>query len=177
MEENIVKKQKSELFEWIKTLFFYCVVPVVLFEIFFFMAQVPTGSMETTIPTGSRVFTVRCFNKDNVKRGDIVVFQSDELEKVLIKRCIGLPGDHVTFEEDGSVYINGEFLEEDYVSSFYPGYEGSFDVPEDCYFFCGDNRGGSLDARFWDNPYINKSKVIGKAKFIIFPFSSMGLLK
>ena len=74
------------------------------------------------------------------------------------------------------VYINGELYEEPYVSSF-SDFEGTFTVPEDCYFFCGDNRGGSWDARYWDNPYINKENVKGKARFIFFPFNSIGAVK
>ena len=193
------KKFKAELFDWAKTLFFFCVIPVLIFECFCFVARVPTGSMETTVPAGAEVFTTRCFNKDNIKRGDIVVFYNDELdptlfkqyiglrgdiaaffndelEPILFKRCIGLPGDTVEFDGTGDVYINGELYEEPYVSSF-SDFEGTFTVPEDCYFFCGDNRGGSWDARYWDNPYINKENVKGKARFIFFPFNSIGPVK
>ena len=193
------KKFKAELFAWAKTLFFFCVIPVLIFECFCFVARVPTGSMETTVPAGAEVFTTRCFNKDNIKRGDVVVFYNDELdptlfkqyiglrgdiaaffndelELILFKRCIGLPGDTVEFDGTGDVYINGELYEEPYVSSF-SDFEGTFTVPEDCYFFCGDNRGGSWDARYWDNPYINKENVKGKARFIFFPFNSIGAVK
>lgn len=193
------KKFKAELFDWAKTLFFFCVIPVLIFECFCFVARVPTGSMETTVPAGAEVFTTRCFNKDNIKRGDVVVFYNDELdptlfkqyiglrgdiaaffndelEPILFKRCIGLPGDTVEFDGTGDVYINGELYEEPYVSSF-SDFEGTFTVPEDCYFFCGDNRGGSWDARYWDNPYINKENVKGKARFIFFPFNSIGAVK
>ena len=193
------KKFKAELFDWAKTLFFFCVIPVLIFECFCFVARVPTGSMETTVPAGAEVFTTRCFNKDNIKRGDVVVFYNDELdptlfkqyiglrgdiaaffndelELILFKRCIGLPGDTVEFDGTGDVYINGELYEEPYVSSF-SDFEGTFTVPEDCYFFCGDNRGGSWDARYWDNPYINKENVKGKARFIFFPFNSIGAVK
>ena len=170
------KKFKAELFDWAKTLFFFCVIPVLIFECFCFVARVPTGSMETTVPAGAEVFTTRCFNKDNIKRGDVVVFYNDELNLTLFKRCIGLPGDRVEFDGTGNVYINGELYEEPYVSSF-SDFEGTFTVPEDCYFFCGDNRGGSWDARYWDNPYINKENVKGKARFIFFPFNSIGAVK
>ena len=193
------KKFKAELLDWAKTLFFFCVIPVLIFECFCFVARVPTGSMETTVPAGAEVFTTRCFNKDNIKRGDVVVFYNDELdptlfkqyiglrgdiaaffndelELILFKRCIGLPGDTVEFDGTGDVYINGELYEEPYVSSF-SDFEGTFTVPEDCYFFCGDNRGGSWDARYWDNPYINKENVKGKARFIFFPFNSIGAVK
>lgn len=167
---------KKEIIEWIKALLIYCVIPVAIFESFCFIASVPTGSMETTIPVGAQVLTTRCFNKDRIKRGDIVVFDSDELQKVLIKRCIGLPGDTVVFDGNGNTYINGEYYEEPYVST-YSSYIGEFEVPENCYFFCGDNRDGSLDARFWNEPYIDKEEVKGIARFVILPFGSMGVLK
>ena len=169
------RKLKAEIIDWIKTIFFYCVIPVAIFECFFFVANVPTGSMETTVPTGSQVITTRCFNKDNVERGDVVVFYSEELDMVLLKRCIGLPGDAVEFDGEGNTYINGEYYDESYVSS-YSDFEGSFEVPEGCYFFCGDNRRSSFDARFWDDPYIEKENVKGIARFIVFPFGSFGLV-
>ena len=60
--------------------------------------------METTIPVGAQVVTTRIFNKDNIERGDIVVFDSYELGVVLIKRCIGLPGDEIVFDGTGDHY-------------------------------------------------------------------------
>jgi len=179
LEEKPVPKKKTlkeELLDWGKTLLFYCAVPLLIFQTFCFMASVPTGSMETTIPVGAQVFTTRSFIKSNVERGDIIVFDSEELGVVLIKRCIGLPGDKIEFDGSGSVYINGQRYYEDYVSS-YSDFEGSFVVPNDHYFFVGDNRGGSLDARFWDYPYVHKDCIKGKARFIIFPFSSFGALE
>ena len=173
--EEKKKKLKAEVIDWIKTIFFYCVLPVALFECFFFVANVPTGSMETTVPAGSQVITVRCFNKDNIERGDVVVFYNEELDTVLLKRCIGLPGDTVEFDGEGNTYINGEYYYEPYISSF-SDFEGSFEVPEDCYFFCGDNRRSSYDARFWSDPYIEKENVKGVAKFIVFPFRSFGFI-
>ena len=174
--ENKKKDIKKELIEWGKTLLFYCVLPLLVFQTFCFMASVPTGSMETTIPVGAQVVTFRTFNKDNVERGDIIVFDSYELGIVLIKRCIGLPGETVVFDGTGDVYINGELLEEPYVSSW-SDFKGEFTVPEDCYFFVGDNRASSLDARFWTRPYINKEDIKGKASFVLFPFSSFGTLE
>ena len=182
LEEEISvpeKKKKSaqeEILDWAKTLLLYCVLPLAIFQTFCFMASVPTGSMETTIPVGAQVVTTRIFNKDNIERGDIVVFNSDELGIVLIKRCIGLPGDEIVFDGSGRVYVNGAVLDEPYVSSR-SDFEGEFSVPEDCYFFVGDNRAGSLDARFWDEPYIHKSEVKGKARFVLFPFSNFGILE
>ena len=174
--EKPKKSLKAELLDWGKTLLLYCALPLLIFQSFCFMASVPTGSMETTIPVGAQVFTTRTFNKNNIERGDVVVFESEELGVMLIKRCIGLPGDTVTFDGSGKVYVNGERYYETYVSS-YSDFVGEFVVPEDHYFFLGDNRGGSLDARYWQNPYIHKDFVKGKARFILFPFSSFGAIE
>ena len=174
-EEKKKKTLKAELIDWAKTLVFWCFLPLGIFLIFCFMANVPTGSMSPTIPIGAQVFTTRIFDKDNVERGDIIVFDSEELGVVLIKRCIGLPGETVYFDGTGDVFINGGKLYEGYVSSF-SDFEGEFVVPEDCYFFVGDNRGGSFDARFWENPYIHKSDIKGKARAILLPFSEFGKL-
>lgn len=178
-EERAAKRKQhiiAEIKDWAKTLFIFCVVPVLIFECFCFVARVPTGSMETTVPAGSQVLITRCFNKDNIKRGDVVVFYNEEMDLTLFKRCIGLPGDTVEFDGTGATYINGEYYDEPYISS-YSGFAGSFTVPEDCYFFCGDNRGHSDDARMWSNPYINKENVKGKARFIFFSFSSIRIVK
>lgn len=170
------KTPKEELMDWGKTLLFYCLIPLLIFQTFCFMASVPTGSMSPTIPVGSQVFTTRLFNKDNVKRGDIIVFDNEEMGLVLIKRCVGLPGDTVEFDGSGRIIINGTACYETYVSSF-SDFEGYFEIPADHYFFVGDNRGASLDARFWENPYIHKDDIKGKARFILFPFSEFGKLE
>ncbi len=174
-EEKKKKTLKEELIDWAKTLVFWCFLPLGIFLIFCFMANVPTGSMFPTVPVGSQVFTTRLFDKDNIERGDIIVFDSDELGVILIKRCVGLPGETVYFDGTGDVYINGGKLYEGYVSSF-SDFEGEFVVPEDCYFFLGDNRAGSLDARYWENPYIHKDDIKGKARAVILPLDEFKIL-
>jgi len=109
-----------------------------------------------------------------------------------LKRCIGVPGDKVEIVAEGSVaqselsynpgldlsrgsdaqlmtaavYVNGEKLQEDYLNEpmLYTG-DMSFEVPENCYFFLGDNRNNSLDARYWKESYISKDKIIAKVLF------------
>lgn len=73
-----------------------------------------------------------------------------------------------------AVYINGEKLEEPYLKEpmLYTG-DMEFEVPEGCYFFLGDNRNNSLDARYWHNPYISKDKIIAKVLFRYFPKPSV----
>ena len=77
-------------------------VVFVVFRIILQLAYVPSGSMETTLPTKSLLIGWRLpyLVSDPVPdRGDIVTFYSDELGKLLVKRVIGLPGDHITFQD------------------------------------------------------------------------------
>ena len=112
---------------------------------------------------------------DNIEHGDILVFYSEELNDTLIKRVIGLPGDKVDIV-NGKVTVNGVELEEDYVENN-DAFSGSFIVPEGKYFFLGDNRAISYDARKWSNPYIEGKDIQGKAQIKVYPFSDFGSIK
>jgi len=125
---------------------------------------VPTGSMENTIMTGEKVITLRAaywFN--DPKRGDIVVFPLPDNENLdYIKRIIGLPGE-VIEGKDGLVYINGEPLEEDYVTEALDEDFGPYTIPENSYFMMGDNRNSSEDSRAWEIKYVARKKIEGRA--------------
>ena len=70
-----------------------------------------------------------------VERGQILVFESDELGKPLIKRLIGLPGETVSIREDGSIAVDGQVLDESYVVYPQMGEEMEFEVPQGQYLF------------------------------------------
>jgi len=129
----------------------------VLFKVVLQLSWVPTGSMETTIPTRSLQIGWRLpylLGDPQPERGDVITFWSEEENEVMVKRVIGLPGETVSFR-DGYVYINGQELAENYLPMQGVTESGSdFTVPEGCVFFMGDNRQGSYDARFWSNHYI-----------------------
>lgn len=151
-------------------------------------AVVPTGSMETTIMPGDRIFGNRLsYLFSDPKRGDIVVFQSPLNEqKLLVKRIIGIPGDTVVISK-GQVYLNGseEPLEEPYLKDEEwvvenDGY--TFEVPEGTYLMLGDNRNNSEDARYWEkqyriSPYVDRKAIRAKANLVYWPLSDFGRLK
>lgn len=170
-----------EVASWLLTLVLAFALAMVLKNYVIINATVPTGSMEHTIEPGDDLFGLRVaylFSKPS--RGDIVIFRfpDDETQKY-VKRVIGLPGETVTIE-DGKIYIDGakEPLEEDYLKETWTEATGpfTFEVPEDSYLVLGDNRNDSYDARYWDNTYVSKDKIIGKAYFIYYPFNRLGSL-
>lgn len=133
-----------------------------LVNVIFLIMLVPTGSMEPGIRAHSLCFGLRiAYAFEAPERGDIVVFQHKETGKLMVKRLIGLPGDHIELNEH-VLLLNGEAYREPYVREV-PDYESIvFDVPDGHYLFLGDNRNFSLDARSWENPYIPSDDIIAK---------------
>ena len=149
--------------EWGEVVLILAAVYVV-FKFIIQIAWVPSGSMETTLPTRSLLLSWQLpyvFSDPTPQRGEIVTFWSDSMGKLLVKWVIGLPGDTVSFE-GGYVYVNGEKLAETYLPQqglTEAKTQQSYQVPEGCLFFLGDNRTGSYDARSWDDPYVPVSNV------------------
>lgn len=167
---------KTFINEWIIPTIIAVVIVLFLNRFIFILVTVPTGSMETTIMPGDRLYVNKLFNIKDAKRGDIIVFQSDELDAKLVKRLIGLPGETIDINEEGQVFINGKKLDEPYAKETkWPVQE--FKIPQGTYFFLGDNRPVSVDARYWSNPYISEDKIIGKATFRFFPLNRIGKLE
>ncbi len=159
---------KKEIMEWI-LLFEASIIIAVIVNMFLIVnAVVPTASMEPTIMTGDRIFGNRlAYKNKSPERGDIVIFKFPDDEKQLfIKRVIGLPGETLEVR-NGEVFINDsdEPLDEPYLKVEPVGSYGPVEIPEDCYFMMGDNRNCSADSRFWKNPFVYKSKILGKAVF------------
>ena len=128
------------------------------------LSKVQSGSMEPLLRTGGTVIYNRlAYALKEPQRGDVVVFYSDEENGYLGKRIIGLPGDDIEFR-DGYVVINGQYCDESaYIDdSVETNCIKEFEVPEGCYFMLGDNRENSKDSRYWEEPYINKDRIVGK---------------
>ena len=169
MKDNkkITEKQtswKKEILSWILILAVALGLGLFVNKVLIVNAKIPSESMETTVMTGDRLVALRtAYWFDEPKRGDIVVFRyPDDETELYIKRIIGVPGDTVE-GKDGIVYVNGEALDEPYISEPIEEDFGSFDVPEDSYFMMGDNRNNSWDSRYWDNTFVKREKILGKS--------------
>ena len=134
------------------------------------LAHIPSGSMADTIPEGSIVLGSRlAYRGKSPERGDIIFFRHPETGKtLLVKRVIALPGDTLEIRQ-GTVYLNGEVLDEPYLSSHGKDDLAPLTVPEGKLIVLGDNREASLDARFWEDPFVSLDEVVGKAVLLLFP--------
>lgn len=171
-----------EIISWVFSFAVAILIGLVIKNYLIINSDVPTGSMENTIMAGDRLIGNRlAYWKAEPKRGDIVVFHyPDNEEELYVKRVIGLPGETVAIE-NGKIYIDGaaEPLAEDYLKEEWVVSTGPyrFEIPEDSYLMLGDNRNNSLDARYWENTYVTRDKIVAKALIVYWPFRNMGKLK
>ncbi len=170
--KNVLK----ELFSWVMVVVCAFVLAFVITHYVIIKAEVPTGSMISTIQIDDRLIGNRlAYLFSDPKRGDIVIFPyPDDERETYIKRIVGLPGETLEIV-DGVLYIDGVVYEEDYLNEPMVGSFGPFTVPEGHYFMMGDNRNHSWDSRYWTNHYVEKGKILGKAWLRYEP--SWGLLK
>jgi signal peptidase I len=161
MGKRIIK----EIISWVLVFAIALIVALVINRFVIFKVEVPSGSMENTIMTDDKVFTFRLsYLFGDPKRGDIVVFPFPDNENVdYIKRIIGVGKDTIEIIE-GVLYINGDPIIEDYLlEPMRKENFGPVDVPEGSYFMMGDNRNYSMDSRVWQNQFVDRDKIKGKA--------------
>ena len=133
--------------------------------------QIEGKSMEPTLVNGDIVL----LNKTvNFNRGELCGFSWNN--KLLIKRVIGIPGDWIEIDTDGTVYLNGEKLDEPYAQQLAVGecdLEFPFQVPQEEYFVLGDMRESSIDSRNTLIGCVEKDQIVGKVFFRIWPFKTI----
>ena len=133
--------------------------------------QIEGTSMEPTLSNGDIVLVMKT---TRFERGDLCGFTWNN--KLLIKRVIGLPGDWIEIDTDGTVYLNGDKLIEPYVETKGLGecdLEFPFQVPPEQYFVIGDMRESSIDSRNTVIGCISKDQIVGKVFFRIWPFKQI----
>ena len=166
--------------EFTKDFIKIAVLVIIVFAIYMWvigMQQVVGSSMNNTLNNGDMVLLYKAGYKiGDVERFDVISFYYDET-KYLIKRVIGLPGEHVAYK-DNKLYINGEYIEEnrDFITEDFDLNELGYDViPDDMYFVLGDNRENSLDSR--EIGLVKKEDIVGEAIVRVWPITSIKLIK
>ncbi len=131
---------------------------------------IESGSMMGTLRPGDRILVSRLsYRLHAFRRGDIIAFRYPQEEaRIFIKRVIALPGD-VVEETHGRFYVNGHpavraTTIRDADDTDPQAAMAAWSISPGQLFVLGDNRGASLDSRFWGT--VDVRKVVGRAMLI-----------
>lgn len=195
---------RSTLAEWVITVLLLLFLTTTLVQAY----VIPTGSMEDTLLIGDHLLVDKMAYAPSgpisrwilpyrePKRGDIIVFRyPTDITQTFVKRCMGVPGDHIHIVNK-QVYVNGKALNEPYKynkTDYFEDYRDNFPsepnvtlepgayrmlqnnvvngevvVPPGQYFAMGDNRDSSWDSRFWG--FVPRQNIIGKPLIIYWSY-------
>ncbi len=136
--------------------------------------QVSGSSMEPTLSDGDVLVLLK---SGDFETGDLVGFYYQN--RLLLKRVVAGPGDVVDIDADGDVYVNGELLDEPYVSEKALGQtdlDYPYQVPEGRYFVMGDNRAASVDSRSSAIGCVEEGQIVGKVILRVWPVARLSLI-
>ena len=137
--------------------------------------QIYGSSMTPTLNEGEIVVSLK---GSDFEPGDLVAFYLGN--KILVKRCIAGPGQWVDINENGDVFVDGELLDEPYLTEKALGecdQSFPYQVPESRFFCMGDHRATSVDSRHSAVGCVAEEQIVGKIVFRVWPLSGFGALQ
>ena len=149
-------------------------IAVLVATLFLPILQISGDSMSPTLEHDEIVILMKT---KEFNYGDLIGFYYQG--KILLKRVIALPDDEVAIDAEGNVYVNGEALEEPYVTEKGLGdcdLSFPYKVPGTGYFVLGDQRSNSVDSRNSVIGAISQDDIIGKVFIRVWPFSRFGFV-
>ena len=158
----------------ISVLLVVAAVAVLIATLFLPILQISGDSMSPTLEHDEIVVLMKTKKFD---RGDLIGFYYQG--KILLKRVIALPGDEVAIDAQGNVYVNGELLDEPYVTDKSLGdcdLQFPYRVEGTSYFVMGDRRSNSVDSRNSTIGPVAVEDIIGKVFIRVWPLNKLGLI-
>ncbi len=165
---NYRRNYVKTLYTTVSSLLVVASIAVLVSMLFLPVLRVTGTSMTPTLLNDELLI---CSKRSNFESGDIVAFYFNN--KILLKRVIGTAGDVIDIADDGTVYLNGNELDEPYVNEKAFGecdIKLPYQVPENRIFVMGDHRSVSIDSRSTSVGCVADEYIIGKVILRIWPF-------
>ena len=173
--ENYKRRFGRVLRSTLFTLVVVAAAAVLVATIWMPVLQIYGSSMTPTLNEGEIVVSVK---GSDFEPGDLVAFYLGN--KILVKRCIAGPGQWVDINENGDVFVDGELLDEPYLTEKALGecdQSFPYQVPESRFFCMGDHRATSVDSRHSAVGCVAEEQIVGKIVFRVWPLSGFGTLR
>ena len=165
-ERQATVKFLKVLFNTVYILSFIVVCAILISEFLLPVVRIYDDSMNSTLKKDDIVVL---YKTKSINNGDLVAFYVGN--KLLVKRCVATDNDVVDIDVNGNVSINGEIINENYVSEKEYGnvqIDLPYRVENDSLFVLSDVRSDLNDSRNILIASINKEQILGK---VLFKFS------
>ena len=178
-EENKPKKSlKREIFEWVMVFVVAAALALTVRTLIFEPVRVDGSSMLNTLVNNEFMIATKFdYLLGDPERFDIVICDYPNADDGMyrVKRVIGMPGETIELR-GGDLYVNGEFMEQNFEMTPNQTNFGPFHVPENSYFVMGDNRNNSKDSRSPMVGPLDRKLIKGHVRAVVFPLSKARFL-
>lgn len=198
MKNKVQSSLTDDITDVLESIIFSIFIVLLVFTYLFRLSDVSGPSMEPTLKEKDRVVISSLFYTP--EQNDIVIVDSKNLDKLIVKRIIALEGQSVNIDfNEGIVYVDGKPVDEQlyvpsedgsepelqadhFVNTLTTSDMGAFSsypvtVPENCVFVLGDNRNRSKDSKHSELGFVPEDEIVGRVIFRIAPFSKFGTVK
>lgn len=177
-ESEKKKTLGREIFEWVMVVVIAVAAALVIRTFIFEPVRVDGNSMlETLHDNEYMIVTKYQYLFDDPQRFDVVICHYPGRGGTnFVKRVVGIPGDTVAVR-DGTLYVNGEAIAEDYIA-----HKPNYFLPEEIvaeghYFVLGDNRSNSNDSHAPGVGQLARGQIVGKVRLVAWPFAEFRIIQ